>query len=57
MTAERDPLIVFPDRDSNAVAQAVAFARRWARDWVTWCICLEFILNEWGYGCVQDGWH
>lgn len=42
-------MIIVGDRDWNAVDQAVAFARRWAKDWTTWCICLEFILNEWGY--------
>jgi hypothetical protein len=34
-------------RDWGAVDQAVNFARRWAKDWATWCICVEFILREW----------
>jgi hypothetical protein len=46
-TTEENMLIACP-RDSMAVDQAIAFARRWAKDWATWCICVEYILNEWG---------
>jgi hypothetical protein len=41
-------MLIAGPMDEVAVDQAVAFARRWAKDWITWMICVEYILNEWG---------
>ena len=45
-------MLICGPRDVLAVDQAVAFARRWAPNWTTWVICVEYILNEWGLDTV-----
>jgi hypothetical protein len=44
-------------RDLQAVLDAIGFADRWGKDFATWSICLEFILNEKGYDSRRADFH